>query len=411
MGGRRAEGRDLAVGVSASRDSAGPGRILFVNENLGGHETMHAHLRRCLASDHPDVRSTFIDVPRPGLARRVAAVRLPGLVRLDADLQPLRYVVAQCAATRRSVREAAPGHDVVHVYSQNAALLSAGLLRSMPSVVSTDTTNRVNAYQLPYRRPGRFTGASLLPSTALERRVFVAATLVVAQSENAAKQLVPYGVRPERIRVIPFGIAIGPWEPRPMPPGLPRVTFVGNTMDRKGGWRLLRLFQESLHRRCRLTLVTRDAVPPVPGVEVINTARPGDGVVPRILAETAVFVLPTEIDQSPYAVLEAMAAGLPVVTTNIGAIPEMVPDGVAGLLVRPADDRGLARAIESLLDDSEKRRSMGAAARKRALEKFDARRTTTDLLDALEEARYRHRWGRGQARVPAARPQGAGAEE
>ena len=407
MGGRRAEGRDLAVGVSAPDRSARAGRVLFVNENLGGHETMHMHLRRSLASDHPEVRTTFIDVPRPGLARRVAAARVPGLVRLDADLQPLRYVVAQCAATRRSVRDAARVHDVLHVYSQNAALLSAGLLRSMPSVVSTDTTNRVNVYQLPYRAPGRFTEASLVPSTTLERRVFAAATLVVAQSEDAARQLAPYGVRPERIRIIPFGIAIGPWHAHPLPPGLPRVTFVGNTMDRKGGWRLLRLFQESLHSRCRLTLVTRDAVPAVPGVEVINSARPGDGMVPRILAETAVFVLPTEIDQSPYAVLEAMAAGLPVVTTDIGAIPEMVPDGVAGLLVRPGDDRALARAIESLLDDDGKRRGMGAAARKRVVERFDARRTTTDLLDVLEEARSRHGRGRGQARVRAARPRRA----
>ena len=371
---------------------------------------MHMHLRRSLATDHRDVDATFIDVPRPGLARRLAAARLPGLDRLDADLQPLRYVVAQCAATRRSVREAARGHDVLHVYSQNAALLSTGLLRSVPSVVSTDTTNRVNAYQLPYRKPGRFTAASLVPSTALERRVFAAATLVVAQSEHAAKQLASYDVGPERIRIIPFGITIGPWEVRPPPPGLPRVTFVGTTLDRKGGRRLLRLFQESLHRRCRLTLVTRDAIPRVPGVEVINSARPGDGVVPQILAETAVFVLPTEIDQSPYAVLEAMAAGLPVVTTDIGAIPEMVHDGISGVLVRPRDDRALARAIESLLDDGEKRRSMGVAGRKRVVEKFDARRTTTDLLEALEEARFRHRRGRGQARAQAARPRGVGVE-
>jgi glycosyltransferase involved in cell wall biosynthesis len=90
-------------------------------------------------------------------------------------------------------------------------------------------------------------------------------------------------------------------------------------------------------------------------------------------------------------------------------LERMVPDGIAGRLVRPADDRALVRAIESLLDDSEKRRSTGAAARTRVVERFDARRTKTDLLEALEEARYRHRWGRGLARVQAARPQGAGA--
>ena len=352
---------------------------------------MHLHLRRSIAADHPEVRATFIDVPRPGPVRRLAGAQVPGLGRLDADLQPLRYLLAQCAAVRRSLHRAAPGHDVVHVYSQNAALLSAGLLRSMPAVVSTDTTNSVNAYHLPYRAPGRFTAAGLAPAMALERRVFAAATLLVGQSEDAARQLESYGVARDRIRVIPFGITIGPLEARRPAPGLPRVTFVGNTMDRKGGWTLLRAFQESLGDRCRLTLVTRDPVPATPGVEVINDARPGDGVVARLLAETAVFAFPSDIDKSPYAVLEAMAAGVPVVATDVGAIPEMVPDGVAGILIRPGDDRALAAAIGSLLDDEGKRRRMGAAGRKQVVERFDARRTTADLLEVLEDARDRHR--------------------
>ncbi len=365
-------------------------RVLFLNENLGGHETMHLHLRRSIVEEHPDVRATFIDVPSPGLVRRLAAAPIPGLDRLDADLQPLRYLLAQCAAVRRRLLRTAPGHDVVHVYSQNAALLSAGLLRSMPSVVSTDTTNSINAYHLPYRGPGRFTAASLVPAMALEKRVFAAATLLVGQSEDAARQLESYGVVRDRIRVIPFGIRIGPMDTRHPPAGLPRVTFVGKAMDRKGGWTLLRAFHESLRDRCRLTLVTRDRVPAAPGVEVISDARPGDGVVPRLLAETAVFTLPSEIDKSPYAVLEAMAAGVPVVATDVAGIPEMIPDGVAGILARPGDHQALASAIGSLLDDEEKRRRMGAAARKRVTERFDARRTTEDLLEVLEDARHRH---------------------
>jgi starch synthase len=365
-------------------------RALFVNENLGGHETMHLHLRQVLAEHHPEVRATFIEVPRPGLIRRLAGAQIPGLDRLDADLQPLRYLLAQCLAIRRQVLHSARQHDVVHIYSQNAALLSAGLLRSMPAVVSTDTTNSVNLYHLPYRSPGPFTAAGLVPAAALERRVFARATLVVAQSEDAARQVTSYGVMPDRLRVIPFGIGIGPPVRRQHPSGLPRVTFVGNTMDRKGGWTLLRAFEESLRDRCLLTLVTRDPVPRVPGVEVIRDARPGDGVVPRLLAESAVFTLPSEIDKSPYAVLEAMAAGIPVVASNVAGIPEMVPDGEAGILVRPGDPRALAGAIASLLDDEPKRRRMGEAARRRVVERFDARRTTSDLLDVLAEARRRH---------------------
>lgn len=377
-------------GRRASAAVHGVRRVLFVNENLGGHATMHLHLRRALAADHPEVEATFLDVPRPGLLRRLAAVPVPGLDRLDADLQAVRYQLAQSMATRRALLRLASGHDAVHVYSQNATLLSAGLLRSMPAVVATDTTNQATGHHLPYRAPGRFTGASIRPAMALERRVFEAATLLVGQSEDVARQFHACGVSSDRIRVIRYGITIGPLDVAPPPPGLPRVTFIGATMERKGGWVLLRAFQESLRDRCRLTLVTRDPVPPIPGVEVINDARPGDGVVPRILAETAVFALPSEIDKSSYSVLEAMAAGVPVVTTDVAGLPEMVPDGVAGILIRPGDQRALSRAIESLLDDEGRRRCMGAAARRHVVERFDARRTTAQLLEVLEEARRRH---------------------
>lgn len=364
-------------------------RVLFVNENLGGHAALHLHLRRALVTDHPEVEGDFIDVPPPRLARSIASVPVPGLARFDADLQPLRSQLALSAGVNRALTRVAADYDVVHVYSQNAALLSARILGSMPAVVSTDTTNLVNAYQLPYRPPGPGTAASLRPAMFLERRVFAAATFVVAQSEWAAAELERYGVHRDRIRVIPFGITVGPLATAAPTPGPPRVTFVGTTMDRKGGWTLLRAFEESLVGRCRLTLVTRDRVPPTPGVEVVNHAFPGDGRVPRLLSETAVFALPTEIDKSPYSVLEAMAAGVPVVSTTVGAIPEMVPDQVAGILVAPGDHRSLGRAIADLLDDGDRRQRMGAAARARVLERFDARHTTADLVAVLEEARRR----------------------
>jgi glycosyltransferase involved in cell wall biosynthesis len=103
-----------------------------------------------------------------------------------------------------------------------------------------------------------------------------------------------------------------------------------------------------------------------------------------------VFALPSEIDKSPYSVLEAMFAGLPVVSTNVGGIPEMVVDGETGYLVPPDDDVAIADAIEKLLTDDTRRVAMGHASRARAYERFDARKTTADLIGIIAEARDLH---------------------
>lgn len=366
-------------------------RALFVNENIGGHAVLHAHLRRSL-TEHPEVVSTVYDVPPPRWMRRLAAVRVPGLARLDADLQVVRAHLTVSAVVRRFLRKHASAHDVLHVYTQNAALLSVSVLRRMPTVVSTDSANSIHNYQLPTRLPGPLTRASLLPDMKLERRVLDAATLVVAQSNWIAKQLAALGIDPERIRVIPFGITVPPAMPARTSNGAFRITFVGSTMERKGGNRLLDVFERTdvLRDLYRLTLVTRDRVSPRPGVDLINDLEPGDPRLHRLLAETAVFVLPTMIDKAPYAVLEAMAAGLPVLSTTVGAIPEMVDDGTTGMLVEPGDDRALAAALTTLTQEPLTRQRMGAAGRARFLERFDARITTQSLIDVLEEARRLH---------------------
>lgn len=98
------------------------------------------------------------------------------------------------------------------------------------------------------------------------------------------------------------------------------------------------------------------------------------------------FVLSTNGDNLPVAILEAMAAGLPVVATRTGGIPELVVDGVTGFLVEPGDVGGIAAAIEVLAADDVLRRAMGKASRERAVARFEAgqvARTMVDLYEAL----------------------------
>jgi glycosyltransferase involved in cell wall biosynthesis len=92
--------------------------------------------------------------------------------------------------------------------------------------------------------------------------------------------------------------------------------------------------------------------------------------VSRLLSAFDLFVQPSLHEGLPNAVLEAMAAGLPVVATAVGGTPEAVVDGVTGLLVPPADVEALAQALAGLLADPERRQRLGRAGRQRVAEHF-----------------------------------------
>jgi starch synthase len=373
---------------SGARDPRTRMRTLFVNENLGGHASMHLYIRQALG-ELSGITADFVDVPRAGLVRKLLAAPVPGLAGLDLDLQPLRAQLLQSLWVRRMLERVGRSYDVVHVYTQSTALLSAAQLAGRPTVVSTDGTGTQNAYHIPYRRATRHTASQVRVARRFEDRVYAAAALVVAQSEWAAHSLrTTYGVPADKVRVIPFGVPVPPVVPRHEAGGLPQVTFVGKSLERKGGLRLLRVFREHLRDRCELNLVTLEPLAPEPGVRVINDFTPGDERLVDLLARSALFAFPSDMDNSPYSVLEAMVAGLPVVGTRVGGVPEMVIDGETGLVVGD-DDRDLANAILTLLDDADLRDRMGRAGRRRVEERFDARDTTRDLAGVLREARER----------------------
>jgi glycosyltransferase involved in cell wall biosynthesis len=94
-----------------------------------------------------------------------------------------------------------------------------------------------------------------------------------------------------------------------------------------------------------------------------------------LLSGTTVAVNPSWAESFPYAVLESMAAGVPMVSTRVGGIAEALDDGRTGLLVPARDPRALADAVSALLDDPDRARRMGGAAREHAAQRF-----TLDLM-------------------------------
>ena len=90
-----------------------------------------------------------------------------------------------------------------------------------------------------------------------------------------------------------------------------------------------------------------------------------------LYTQADVFVLASFAEGIPVVLMEAMAMEIPCVATWVAGIPELIADGVQGLLVAPSDEEGLARAIARLLDEPELRRRLGRAGRERVLEQYD----------------------------------------
>jgi len=119
--------------------------------------------------------------------------------------------------------------------------------------------------------------------------------------------------------------------------------------------------------------------------------------VPELLSEVAISVLPSLSEALPNVVLESMAAGVPVVATRVGGNPEVVEEGVTGLLVPPQDPAALAKAICRLLENPELASRYGRAGKQRIAEQFSlermVRQTETLYLDLIRKARSDQRRG------------------
>jgi glycosyltransferase involved in cell wall biosynthesis len=181
-----------------------------------------------------------------------------------------------------------------------------------------------------------------------------------------------------------FGIVPGP-RPRPRARRRPTIAFVGTTLERKGGRRLIDVWRSQLRGRADLVLVTKDEVPEEEGLRVIRDVNVGDSRIDLILDGATVFAFPSTMDASPHVVFEAMARALPVIVCRSGGMPEQVIDGRTGFVASPDDNTDLADALTTLVGDPALARQMGDAGRQLVEERFDMTKQIVPFLELLRD--------------------------
>jgi glycosyltransferase involved in cell wall biosynthesis len=340
-------------------------------------------------------------------------VRLEAAALLPAIALSLRHCIARRLARDR--------YDVVHAHwVLPNGWLAEGVARArgVPIVITLHGSDVAMAER--YRLLGR-----------LARRTFEAADAVTATSAQLIRRAIALGADPRRSTTIYIGVDTELFSPRLPDPELRAslgaadgtflVVSVGRLAEVKGFEYLIDAasllsgvsiaivgdgeLRGELERRARSTS----------GVRLVGSMS-HDRVADAIAAADAV-VIPSVVDRAgrvdatTSTVLETLASGRPLVTTNVGGIPEIVEAGSNGLLVPPKDPRALASAITQLRDDPSLRERLGRQGRQFALDRLSWEATAEALEEAYKQvvsrpARRRSRSDGEELERPLRRPPG-----
>jgi glycosyltransferase involved in cell wall biosynthesis len=377
----------LALAYHPDPAGATPGRLRigFVMEQVLGHVTWYQNLRQAVtALDEVEARwvETRLFDPHGRLERLPV---LPSCMKASA-----RALLDM----RRGLR--GWPHDVLVFNTHKAAALCQWQMVRTPTILMTDVTP-IQYDRMAALYDHQVDGNAAVRAAKHQANVLnfrLAGALVTCSTWARDSFIHDYGVPPERVHVIPIGLDTGYWQPaEPRPAGnRVQLLFVGGHFERKGGRLLLDVFHGlGLSERADLHVVTRDPLQPSPGVIVHHNIQNNSAELLRLYQQADVFVLPTLADCFSNAALEAMAAGLPVVITAMGGIPDIVEHGRTGYLLPAGNGQELAAVLRRLVDDAPLRRALGAAGRQRAVARFDSRTNAARLLALARELHAQRR--------------------
>lgn len=353
--------------------------VTFLMEQHVGHQTFCQNLRR------------FIE---PSTQLNSKWVGITYYTEQNYLWERLPFVPAQIRASltaRMQVRDGLQQtpYDVALFNTQVPAVLGSAFLKKQPYVIATDIT------PIQYDGMGEHYNHHSDGNTLLSRykhwknvNIFKGAARILPWSDWVSDSLIAdYGVDPNRIEVVPPGVDIDKWHDTPnrSNDGPVRILFVGGDLYRKGGQLLLDAFQSLPAGVAELILVTRTEVTATEGVTVYNNMQPNTPELMALYQSSDIFVLPTQAEAFGIAAVEACASGMPVVATNIGALPYIVRDGETGFIIEVQDQLALANRLHQLIENYDMRQRFGRAARQRVETHFDAEKNAMRVIKILQD--------------------------
>lgn len=267
----------------------------------------------------------------------------------------------------------------------------------VPVLLSIDTTPRLlDRYGDWYKTRG---SSRANPIEAAKhnhlKRMYARASYVLPWSEWAKNSLIEdYEIDERRLRVVPPGISLRKWHCRPLSGSVRlnrsdavRILFVGGEFRRKGGDVLVRISQRPEFRDCEFHFVTKSFVGEHPKNVLVHDNFQANTEELITLYETAdIFALPTHGDVHSVAALEAMAMGLPVVITNVGAISEIVRHNESGYVAPANDEDTFSDFLLRLVRHPELRLQFGLRGRRIVEVSYDLERTSETIVELMKDA-------------------------
>ena len=335
--------------------------IAYVMEQTLGNITHYLNLRRAEPMNEGG--------PRTWLPIEYKASRLP-------------WTVLGGIITRRTLGPHLQDVDGVFIHTTTLALASLDYFGKKPTILSSDATPMAKRKMRSAYGNSAEIAALELAKRQLYREVFKRAAGFVAWSNWAKQSFVEdYGCRDGDVAVIPPGIDLDLFAPGNRDHELPRLLFVGGDFSRKGGDLLLDVFRRRLKGKAELNLVTGADLPAEPGVHVHRNLKANSPELRELYATSDVFVLPTRADCYSLVCMEALAAGLPVVTTDVGGLPDVVREGDTGHVVPVDNGAALGDVLTALVADRAKREKMAVLCRADAEARYGTKGNARALFE------------------------------